>query len=131
VSRSIAEAIELHARAEVPNEACGLIVGTADPAAGGHALRYVPCRNELASPVLYRMAPEDVYRVAQAADTAGETVWAIVHSHVRTAAEPSSRDIEGATWPSALYVLISLGSQELRAWRIVHGERFEIPLEVV
>jgi [CysO sulfur-carrier protein]-S-L-cysteine hydrolase len=94
-------------------------------------LRYVSCRNELASPVRYRMAPEDVFRVARAADIAGETVWGIVHSHVRTPAEPSRRDIEAASWPSALYVLLSLEMPGLRAWRIVDGVRYEVPLEVV
>jgi [CysO sulfur-carrier protein]-S-L-cysteine hydrolase len=95
---------------------------------GGKALRYVPCRNELASPSRYRIAPEDVYRVAHAADVAGEAVWAIVHSHVRTPAEPSRMDIEAATWPSALYLLVALERPELRAWRIVDGERHEVPL---
>ena len=124
-------AIEDHARADAPNEACGLIVGTAEPSLGGRALRYVPCRNELGSPTRYRIAPEDVYRVAHAADIAGETVWAIVHSHVRTPAEPSRVDIEAATWPSALYLLVSLEHPGLRAWRIVNGERHEVPLELV
>jgi len=108
-----------------------LIVGSADPVLGGRALRYVPCRNELASPTRYRIAPEDVLRVAQATDISGETVWGIVHSHVRTPAEPSRLDIDGATWPSALYLLISLEIPGLRAWRLVNGERHEVPLELV
>jgi proteasome lid subunit RPN8/RPN11 len=124
-------AIEEHARDELPNEACGLIVGTADPGLGGRALRYVRCRNELASPSRYRMAPEDVFRVASATDRAGEAVWAIVHSHVRAPAEPSRLDVESATWPSALYILVSLGESDLRAWRIVEGRRHEVPLELV
>lgn len=126
----MASSIEEHARAELPNEACGLIVGTADPGAGGRALRYVPCHNELASPYRYRISPLDVLRVAREVDEAGEAVWAIVHSHVRTPAEPSARDVEAATWPSALYVLISLESGDLRAWRILDGTRYEVPLEV-
>jgi proteasome lid subunit RPN8/RPN11 len=129
--RSVAEAIERHARAEAPNEACGLVVGTADPDLGGKALRYEACRNELASPTRYRIAPEDVYRVAHATDLAGEAIWGIVHSHVRTPAEPSRTDIEAATWPSALYLLVALEVPQLRAWRIVHGERHEVPLEIV
>jgi proteasome lid subunit RPN8/RPN11 len=106
-------------------------VGTADPGEGGTALRYVRCRNELASPTRYRIAPEDVFRVAHAADVAGEAVWGIVHSHVRTPAEPSRLDIEAATWPSALYVLVALDTPQLRAWRIVNGERHEVALELV
>jgi proteasome lid subunit RPN8/RPN11 len=129
--RSIAASIERHAHAEAPNEACGLVVGTDDPDNGGRALRYEPCRNELASPTRYRIAAEDVLRVARAADIAGEVVWAVVHSHVRTPAAPSQVDIDAATWPSALYLLVSLEAPGVRAWRIVHGERHEVPLEVV
>ena len=127
----MAVAIERHARAEAPNEACGLVIGTHDPGAGGRALRYMPCRNELASPTRYRIAPEDVYRVVHAADLAGEAVWGIVHSHVRTAAQPSQLDIEAATWPSALYLLVALEEPALRAWRIVGGRSHEVALEVV
>ena len=108
-----------------------MVVGTGDPGVGGRALRYVPCRNEMASPTRYRIAPEDVYRVAHAADLAGEAVWAIVHSHVRTPAEPSRTDIEAATWPSALYLLVALEEPQLRAWRIVRGERHEVLLDMV
>jgi [CysO sulfur-carrier protein]-S-L-cysteine hydrolase len=107
------------------------VVGTADPGLGGRALRYEPCRNELGSPVRYRIAPEDVFRVAHAVDLAGEAVWAIVHSHVRTRAVPSRTDIEAATWPSALYLLVALEEPELRAWRIVHGASHEVRLEMV
>ena len=39
-----------HARAEAPNEACGLIVLSA-----GHAERYIRGRNALASPYRYRL----------------------------------------------------------------------------
>jgi proteasome lid subunit RPN8/RPN11 len=107
------------------------VVGTDDPGVGGRALRYMPCRNELASPTRYQVAPEDVYRVAHAADLAGEAIWGIVHSHVRTAAEPSRLDIEAATWPSALYLLVALETPELRAWRIVAGQCHEVLLDVV
>ena len=42
---AIREAIVAQARAEYPNEACGLIVGDAPAADGGSALHYVPTRN--------------------------------------------------------------------------------------
>jgi len=127
----VAEAIRAHAIAELPNEACGIIVGTADPGAGGEALRYAPCRNEAASPVLYRVHPDDLYRLAVATDDAGEAFWGIVHSHVRSAAVPSRRDVEAASWPSTLYILVAVETHELRAWRIVDGAAHEIPLAVV
>ena len=51
--------------------------------------------------------------------------------HARSGPLLRTRDVEAATWPSALYLLVSLETPELRAWRIVGGERFEVPLEVI
>jgi proteasome lid subunit RPN8/RPN11 len=136
---AIADAIIGQARAEYPNEACGIIAGTADPADGGTPLRYEPCRNESASPYRYSIHPDDAYRVVVGIDDANEAVWAIVHSHVRSPAVPSLTDVGLATFPDALYVLVSLAADEadpatgapsLRAWRIVGEAVFEVALEV-
>jgi [CysO sulfur-carrier protein]-S-L-cysteine hydrolase len=133
LSASIVEAIVEHARAEEPNEACGLIVGDAPAADGGRALRWEPVRNKAASPFRYEVDPADLLRLTLATDDAGETFWAIVHSHVRTAARPSPTDIGLALYPDALYVLVSLAAEmpEFRAWRIVGGDVFEVELRVV
>jgi len=130
---SIADAIVTHARAELPNEACGLIVGSGAAADGGAALLFVPCRNEAASPVRYSVHPDDLYRVTVAADDAGEVIWGIVHSHVRTPAVPSATDIERALYPDAVHLLVSLAGESggLRAWRIVDGAAHEVTLHVV
>jgi [CysO sulfur-carrier protein]-S-L-cysteine hydrolase len=137
--REVADAITAHARAESPNEACGLVIGSAPAGSGGVALRYEACRNAAASPVRYTIHPDDLVRVSLAADDAGETLWGIVHSHVRSPAVPSRTDIGLAFYPDALYVLVSLaddqgdpvtGAPPLRAWRILHGVIHEVALEV-
>lgn len=132
VPAAIVEAIVDHARAEDPNEACGLIIGEASAADGGRPLRWEPVRNKAASPFRYEIDPQDLLRLTLATDDAGETFWAIVHSHVRTAARPSPTDIGLALYPDALYVLVSLAvdAPEIRAWRIVDGEVFEVELRV-
>ncbi len=126
-----------HARAEYPNEACGLIVGDAPAADGGHALRFEPTVNKAASPFRYEIAPEDLLRLTIATDDADETFWGIVHSHTHTPARPSPTDIGLALYPDALYVLVSLSPDEadpatgapgVRAWRIVDGEVHEVAL---
>ena len=99
--RAIADAILAHARAEAPLEACGLIPGSAPAADGGEPLRYVPCRNALASPVRYTVHPEDLLRVTVEADDAGGVIWGIVHSHVRSPAVPSPTDVDLAYYPDA------------------------------
>src|SRR4029079_11692866 len=55
--QAIREAIIDHARAAVPNEACGIIVGNRPAGEGGTASGWVPLRNPLASPYRYAIDP--------------------------------------------------------------------------
>jgi proteasome lid subunit RPN8/RPN11 len=136
---SIREAIVEHARAAVPNEACGLIVGDRPAAAGGRALRWEPLRNPLASPYRYAIDPEDLLRLTVETDDADEVFWAIVHSHVASPARPSPTDLRESHYPDSLYVLVSLdageadpvtGAESVRAWRIVDGGVHEVALKI-
>jgi proteasome lid subunit RPN8/RPN11 len=128
-----------HARAEYPNEACGLLIGQAPAAAGGEATRWEPTRNKAASPYRYEIDPDDLYRITVATDEADEVFWGIVHSHTHTSAVPSPTDIGLAFYPDALYLLVSLaddqadtgtGSPSVRAWRILDGQVHEVELLV-
>ncbi|HEY6739433.1 MAG TPA: M67 family metallopeptidase [Actinopolymorphaceae bacterium] len=126
------------ARTEYPNEACGLIIGSAPAASGGTALRYEPTRNRAASPYRYEIDPDDLYRLTVATDDADEVFWGIVHSHTHSPAVPSPTDIGLAFYPDALYLLVSLSADEanavtgepgVRAWRIVDGAVHEVALD--
>jgi len=132
--RAIAEAIVRHARADRPNEACGLVVGSAHAADGGVARRYEPCRNGAASPSRYVVHRDDLLAVLADLDRTGQELWGVVHSHVRTPAVPSSTDIAEAAWPAAVYILVTLaeGPDEgsLRAWQITDGSARELALAV-
>lgn len=137
--RALADAITAHARAELPNEGCGIIVGSAPAASGGIALRYEACRNSAASPVRYAIHPDDLYRLTVAMDDDAKVFWGIVHSHVKSPAVPSLTDVGLALYPDVLYLLVSLaddradpvtGAQSLRAWRIVEGAVHEVALVV-
>lgn len=139
VPRALTEAIIAQARAESPNEACGLIVGSGPVAEGGIAIRYVACRNEAASPVRYSVHPDDLYRISVEADDVDQVIWGIVHSHPRSPAVPSATDVGQAHYPDALYLLASLaadqadpvsGAPSLRGWRILGGVVREVVLEV-
>ena len=133
----IREAIVAHARAQYPNEACGLIIGDVPAAAGGRPQRYVETRNKAASPYRYEIDPTDLLRLTIETDDADEVFWAIVHSHTHSPARPSPTDIGLAFYPDSLYLLVSLADDEadpvtgdpsVRAWRIRDGEVHEVAL---
>lgn len=134
----IRDAIVAQARAEYPNESCGLIIGDRVATAGGVALRYVPTRNEAASPSRYRIHPDDLLRLTIETDDDDAVFWGIVHSHTHTPAIPSPTDIGLATiYRDPLYVLVSLsddeadpatGESSVRAWRILDGAIHEVTL---
>ncbi|MGZ9159819.1 MAG: Mov34/MPN/PAD-1 family protein [Candidatus Limnocylindrales bacterium] len=140
LSAPLVQAVITHARAEYPNEACGLLIGDGLAASGGRALRFEPTRNRAASPYRYEIDRDDLYRLTVATDDADEAFWGIVHSHTHTPAVPSPTDLGLAFYPEALYVLVSLGEDEadrgagtpsLRAWRIVDGAMHEVIVDVV
>ena len=132
LSAELVEAMVVHARAEYPNEMCGVVVGDGPAADGGTALRWEPARNRAASPLRYDIHPDDLYRLTVETDDAGEVFWGIVHSHTHSAPRPSLTDIGLAFYADAIYILVSLADPEpaLAAWRIVGGEVFAVELLV-
>jgi proteasome lid subunit RPN8/RPN11 len=121
------------ARADVPNEACGLLVSDRHFAEGGTPARYLPLRNAASSPYRYMIDPQEQLQVWMRLEDAGEAVWAIVHSHVASVAEPSATDVGLAFYPDSLYVICSLMdpvAPTVRAWSIVDGVVTEVMLLV-
>jgi proteasome lid subunit RPN8/RPN11 len=132
LSADLVQAMIDHARAEYPNEMCGLIVGDGLAADGGRALRWEPTRNRAASPLRYDIHPDDLLRLTIATEKADEEFWAIVHSHTHSPARPSPTDIGLAFYPDAIYLLVSLAEDEpaVAAWRIVDGTVYPVELLV-
>ncbi len=134
--RPIADRLLAHARTELPNEACGLVAGAFDGDGGGRATSFHAARNAEASPLRYNVHPEDLVRIVFEIDGAGEDLVAIFHSHTRTPAVPSATDLRTAQYDRPFYLLASLAVPDapsdsaLRAWRIVGGHTFEVPLRV-
>ncbi len=124
VAQTIRDAIEEHARAEAPNEACGLLA-----LREGIAERYLPAENEEASPYRFRLKPRDPLDFFL--EDEGYEL-AVVHSHppeAPTGARPSRTDVENVgLWEGRPYLVFWLKTGELRAWRIARGKIDEIPL---
>lgn len=106
-----------HARAEAPRECCGLLVGTTDS-----ILRSVRARNREARATRYLIDPEDHFAAVRAARTDGLEVVGAYHSHPSSAAVPSATDLaEANSGADFLYVIVSLVSDDVRAYRIDAG----------
>jgi [CysO sulfur-carrier protein]-S-L-cysteine hydrolase len=133
ISDAVASELLAHARSEVPNEACGILSGSA---ADGRATAYHPARNADASPYVYTVHPDDLVRIVLGIEDAGEDLVAIFHSHTHTPAEPSPTDRRQAMYPDAIYLLATLMDsaaepvQAFRAWRITGGEATEVLLRI-
>jgi proteasome lid subunit RPN8/RPN11 len=116
-----------HARADAPNECCGMIAS-----ADGAAVKIYPAQNAAASPLRYEIDGAEQYRIQMAIDDAGHDLGAIYHSHTRSAPYPSQTDINLAFYPDALYVIVGLAGDdaEVRAFEIRDGQVAEADLEV-
>ena len=113
-------AIIAHARAEAPNECCGLLVGRGDVVA-----QVWPMTNADHSPTSFRIDPLDLLRGFEAMDTAGADLVAIYHSHPHSPAQMSETDLKYAPgYPDARHVIVSLASPlepEVCAYRVSAG----------
>jgi proteasome lid subunit RPN8/RPN11 len=125
ISKSIYEELLEHARAEAPNECCGLIGGE-----NGEAKSVYRARNAEASPLRYNLDPQDQFRIMSEMEESGEELSAIYHSHTASPAYPSQTDINLAAYPDAIYLIVSLAEDEvpLRGFEIRNGEVTEVDL---
>jgi proteasome lid subunit RPN8/RPN11 len=128
IARELYDQLIAHARADAPNECCGMIAS-----ADGVAVRIFPAENAAASPLRYEIDGREQLAILDAIEEAGHDLGAIYHSHTRTAPEPSQTDINLAFYPDSLYVIVGLKDAEpdVRAWRIVDGAVSEAELTVV
>jgi proteasome lid subunit RPN8/RPN11 len=127
IARELYDQLIAHARADAPNECCGMIAS-----ADGVAVRLFPAENTAASPLRYEIDGRQQLAILDAIEEAGHELGAIYHSHTRTAPEPSQTDINLAFYPDSLYVIVGLKDAEpdVRAWRIVDGTVSEAELIV-
>lgn len=114
------DAMVAHCIRNLPNEGCGLLVGSDD----GVISQVVPSANVADSARVYEIEPKVLLRTFRAADDSEEVVAGCFHSHTHSDAYPSPTDIAQAPDPSWHYVLVSLRVTPpvLRSYRIVDGD---------
>ncbi|MDP4689699.1 MAG: M67 family metallopeptidase [Candidatus Nanopelagicales bacterium] len=135
IRQSLVDAMVAHARADHPDEACGVIAG---PAGSDRPERFIPMVNAARSPTFYEFDSADLLRLYREMDARDEEPVVVYHSHTATQAYPSRTDIAYASEPEAHYVLVSTRDGvaqedpvEVRSFRIVDGEVSEEPIEIV
>ena len=118
---ALRRALEEHAQTEQPNEACGLIL-----VRDGVAERYIPGRNAAASPYRFEI---DVDPETWFLEDEGYEL-AVFHSHLSSPPRPSRTDVENiGLWQGKPYLILTVRTGELAAWRIRDGKIEPEPLE--
>jgi [CysO sulfur-carrier protein]-S-L-cysteine hydrolase len=131
IRAGLVEAMVAHARADHPDEACGVLAG---PEGSDRPERHIAMVNAERSPTFYRFDAQEQLKVWRALEESGEVPVVIYHSHTATEAYPSRTDVGLAAEPDAHYVLVSTrnpGQDEVRSYRIVDGVVTEEPVHIV
>jgi proteasome lid subunit RPN8/RPN11 len=129
ISQPLLDEMIEHARADAPNECCGLIGGDE-----GQALAVHRASNAEASPFRYSIAPREQLELMNRIEDDGQEMVGIYHSHTRTPAYPSQTDINLASgWPDAVYFIVSLENPEkpeVKAFRMSRSQVEDVDLQV-
>jgi proteasome lid subunit RPN8/RPN11 len=128
IAQNLYDEILEQARAEAPNECCGMIASR-----DGEAVKVYAAVNTAASPpYAYEIDSADLYRIQMAIEDADLDLGAIYHSHPRSEPVPSQTDINLAFYPEAVYIIVGLKGPEpdIRAFTIRDGQVAEAELVV-
>ncbi|MGN6815674.1 MAG: Mov34/MPN/PAD-1 family protein [Solirubrobacterales bacterium] len=108
ISQALIDEMVAHARADLPNECCGMIGGR-----DGEALEVVRGDNVAKSPLRYEMTGQAMYDIYSEIESKGMDLLAIYHSHTRSSAYPSQTDVNQAEfWPDQIYIIVSLENED-------------------
>lgn len=130
IRRAAVDDIVRHARSELPNECCGLLVGRP------HDVRWtVRARNLRPSATRFLIDPEAHFAAMRSARAVGLSVVGAYHSHPTTSASPSAADLAAASYPDFLYIIVSVlkagESGDVRAYRLAEGNFGRVDLVLV
>jgi proteasome lid subunit RPN8/RPN11 len=132
IARRVYEDMVAHARAELPNECCGLLAGQILPGRAVVTARYALV-NAAASPVRYDADPKSLFAAFKEMRALGTELLAIYHSHPTSDPVPSRTDLERNFYgPEVVHLIVSLrtAEPEVRGWRLHENGYTEAAWEV-
>ena len=126
IRQQVLDQMLAHATEDLPNECCGLLIGSADTVEES-----ARARNRRRSRTRFEVEPADHFAALRRARSAGLEIVGAYHSHPNGPSGPSETDRARLTDPSMVQVIVSLarGGRTVRAFRLV--DRNFIPLELV
>jgi proteasome lid subunit RPN8/RPN11 len=128
IFRTDLAAIRAAARAAMPLEACGLLIGLA----GDAVSRLEPATNVAAEPARrFEVDPRELLALHRKLRGTPESLIGHWHSHPNGVAVPSACDREMVSDPDMAWVIFAAPDGPMRAWRPVDGGFEEIPIEEV
>lgn len=120
---AIKRAIERHALADYPREACGLLIAVGDKQ------RYVPCRNIAEDGCDFHLPAKDYAR----AEDVGQ-ILAVVHSHIDRDAQPTEADLVSCEATGLPWHIVAVGQDAgesaptERGWHSFEPTGYQAPL---
>lgn len=126
IRQHILDRIVAHAVEDLPNECCGLLIGTAETIEDASR-----ARNTKRSRTRFEVEPADHFAAIRRARAAGMQVIGAYHSHPNGPSGPSETDRARLTDPAMFHIIVSLahGTRTVRAFRLTQGNF--TPLELV
>lgn len=127
IPEPIVKNIIKHADDESPLEACGYLAGT-----GNEVKDIYPMTNVDQSPEHYSFDPEEQFAAMKKAQAQELDLMAVYHTHPATTPRMSAEDVKLAYDTSIYYVIYSLQTDEVKAFKVNSNKQVtEVPVKII
>jgi len=128
ITKTVLESILVHAKRDMPKEACGYLASRDGVICGHYELTNLDQASDH-----FSMDPKEQFAAIKDMRAQGMQMAAVYHSHPETPARPSDEDIRLAFDPAISYVIISMAAQEgvVKSFKIRKGEVTLEQMEIV
>ncbi|MBX7106217.1 MAG: M67 family metallopeptidase [Gemmataceae bacterium] len=124
ITRPAYDAMLAHARAAMPDEACGFLAGR------DHVTHFLPLDNAADMPrTQFESSPRSTLAAYRRMRELNLELLAVYHSHPTSPPAPSETDKERHNLPGVLCVIVSPLTDAVAAWDMEQGREVTIQIE--